>query len=763
MTGAGRALYLDTLGGMTDAAWAFEDGRLIEVNGPFRLLLGMPDAGPELMGTEWWPWALQLARSARDTAATTRLLERMRRDGAAARDVAFEDGRIVEIEHAPVALADGAEGHVWRVRDVTVARTHVAALREAVASAEKANDTRRAFLAGLSHELRTPANAIIGMSELVGETTLSGDVRHLVAGIERNARRLLGLIERLLAFAGEGARADSLTPSPFSPVELVDQVASGHAGDAGPMLLCRRGPDVPRRVVGDRSGIEGLLRHLLAFALDVSEGAVEVGVERAFDGGQPAEKARLRFFVRDGVDRRDQPEPEAVLDRVFWRSTAGGEEAGVGRQIVYGLVQRIGGTLDIRPSARGTLYELRCPVEVEVGPDRSEPLAGRRILVADPHPERRVLHAEQCLEWGAAIRTAADAEAVRARLDRHEVDLALVADPLEIDRPGVPWIRIAAPDRLDLDAPNCVWRLGPTPQRAELLAAFRRCMAAEPEPQPGPAHVLVVEDLPDNATVVRRFLEHAGHRVRVVTDGAQALQAVRADAWDIVLMDINLPDMDGIEVTRRLRAFEARARLGRTPAIALTAYTTDSVRARATAAGLLAFLTKPVDRRMLAEAIARHGRRGPVGLIVDSDPVGRLLLMRRGRRRASLRLRWAADGASARAMVEDEPVAFALVDSALSDGEGLPLVREFVARGIRCALVIDRDDRDQRAAAVDAGCLGVLVKPVAADAVSRVLARLCQDTGALAPIRPRTPRAAASTGTDGPKPASEPGSDDRPQ
>ncbi len=740
----GTERYQVALGELDTAAWAFEDadGRLVEVNPAFCALLGLADAPAALIGDRFRTRLNQLARLAQRPGDVTRLFDRLRCAVRGAGDVQFADGRICEVQCAPVELPAGARGHVWRFVDVTIARTHVAALRDAVASAEKANDGRRAFLAGLSHELRTPVNAVIGMSELAAEMTLDGDLAELVTGVERNARRLLNLIERLLAFAGGGAPVDSLSPAPFSPIALIDAVASGHVGDTGPMLLCRRGPDVPRRVVGDRAGLSTLLQHLLGFAVDVDHGLVELGVDCA-PGGRPAQgeadapQETLRFFVRDTVDRTAVDEPEAVLDEVFWRAGGVAEEVGVGRQIVLALVGRVGGELRVRHTPEGTLFEVICPLVVERGPDRREPLAGRRVLIADPHPERRALHAEQCLEWGAAIRTAADADALRDALMHEPIDLALVADPLLVERGDLPWVRVAAPGQLDVQVESCIWRVGPTPRQDELLAAFERCLAAEEADGAGSARVLVVEDLVDNALVVRRFLEAAGHRVEVAATGARALRAIRSDAWDIVLMDINLPDIDGLEVTRRMRAFEARARLGQTPAVALSAYATDSVRDRAAAAGLRTFLTKPVDRQVLLDAVARHGRRGPVGLIVDSDPVGRLLLMRRARRRASLRLRWAADAAEARRIATRESVAFAVIDSALSDGDGLPLARWMCAEGVRCALVIDRDERPLREQAIDAGCDAVLAKPVAATEVARVLARLCRDTGALAPIRPR--------------------------
>lgn len=751
--GPDEGAHLRALAALLPSAWLLEgaDGRVVASNAALCDLFHL-DGGPAgLEGRAVDRVLARVARTAVDPEAFVALAARCRTEGLPRRgdEVGLVDDRVVEMDYAPVPLAGGRRGHVWHFRDVTASRTHVDALRRAVIAAEQASEDRRRFLAGMSHEIRTPVNAIIGMTELVSENTLDGDVRHLVDGVQRNATRLLRLIERLLAFTGSPRPAERVEVGPFSPLEVVESVVAGQAAaaeDAGLVLLCRRGPDVPARTIGDRVGVEQLVEHLAGFAVQSGSPVVEVGVDvRLPDGaslsgdgeGGPAQ-ATVVFFVRDRIDRREVGEPEAILDRVFWRGRGAQEEVGLGRQVVFGLVERVGGTLAVRPGPDGTLFELRCEVIVERWPRREEPLAGRTVLIADPEPERRALHAEECIELGASIRTAADVDAMHAIIAAGAVDCALVTDPLSLGVPGLPWVRLAPAGRLDAVEPTCVWRLGLAPQRRELVAALGRCGRVHDGLEAaGPARVLVIEDLPDNEVVLRRFLESAGHRVHSVESGSEGLMAMRGDAWDVVLMDINLPDMDGVAVTREIRAFEARAHLGATPVVAVTAYATDDMRQAAAAAGMQAFVIKPVDRGRVLAAVARYGRRGQVGLIVDDDPVGRLLLMRRVRRRASLRPRWAADAADARAVADREQVSFAIIDASLPDQDGLALAREFIARGIRCALVTDQDGRTTREGALRAGCLDVLTKPVRAEAVARAIAHLCTDTGALTPVVPR--------------------------
>lgn len=634
------------------------------------------------------------------------------------------DGRVIERDYVPVQFDDGEPGHAWHLRDATAQHRAIGALEAAVATADEATGSRDAFLAGLSHELRTPLNAVLGLSELVGEMVDDAEVKGLLDGVRRNAVRLLRLMERLLMFADPPAPEDKRD---FDPVELLEEIAveaAPHAAEHGAMLICRRDAHLPRRLIGQPAPLRQLLTHLAAYAAHTAEGGtIECTVE--LDAASTAgPEADVIFTVRDAVERHGPLDTDALLGRVFWRGLEGDADTGLGRGVLRRLIERTGGSIEVHPEPHGTAFRLRWTGPIGVAATTDQPLAGRRILVADTHPRRLAAHAALCQSLGATLAVAADDSGIAAVLAAVPIDIALIADPLAPPSSAVPWIGIAGLD--GTCGAGSVTCLGRVPRRAELIAALR----ALDGHADGTARVLVCDDLPDNLLVIRRFLEAGGHRVTCVETGEDAVTAARADAFDLILMDVHLPGIDGIEAARRIGDNETSARLTPTPTVAVTAHATDEVRRRARRAGMAAFVVKPIDREVLAEVVRRHRRRGPVLLIIESDPIACRLLLRWARGLPAVRPRCAEDAASAWAVVEAEGVDFALVDGSLpgsGDRGGLALAEQLIARGVRCAMMMAHDAphaSQTRQAALAAGCVAVLTRPLTATAVSRVIHRL---------------------------------------
>ncbi|MEZ4436630.1 MAG: response regulator [bacterium] len=710
-----RALW-DALG----AAWLLEDAerRIRAVNTAWCRLfaLGDPEA---LLGRPADALHRQIARRLADPAAALASADAALTRGEPRRGelLTLADGRVFERDYVPVHLDDGTPGHAWHLRDVTDHHRAVAALEAAVATAAEAEAARDAFLAGLSHELRTPLNAVLGLSELVGEVVDDPEVKGLLDGVRRNAVRLLRLMERLLLFADPPAPEEN---HDFDPVELIEEIAveiAPVAGEHGALVVCRADPALPLRLAGSAASLRQLLGHLAAHAAHAAtEGLIELSVEPA-GAGPPG---GLLFTVRDTIDRQGPLDVDALLESVFWRGIDGGGEPGVGRGVLRRLVERTGGRVDVHPAAPGTTFRVHWTGAIATPRPTERPLLGRRILIADPHPRRLTAHAWLCHALGATVAIATDDAGLAAVLARAPIDVALVADPLTPPADAIPWIGIAGVD--GTCGAGCVTCLGRVPRRAELIAALR-ALDAEAE---GAARVLICDDLPDNLLVMRRFIEAAGHRVATVETGEAAVAAVRADAFDLVLMDVHLPGIDGIEAARRIAGHETSARLTPTPVVAVTAHATDDVRRRARRAGMAAFVVKPAGREALAEVIRRHRRRGPVLLIVERDPVACRLLLRWARGLPAVRPRCAEDAAAAWAVVDGEGVDFALVGDALGDPDrgGLELARQLIRRGIRCAMMMAHDAHQSRQSALAIGCVDVLTRPLTADAVSRVIHRL---------------------------------------
>lgn len=640
------------------------------------------------------------------------------------------DGRVIERDYVPVQFDDGEPGHGWHLRDATAQHRAIGALASAVATADEATGSRDAFLAGLSHELRTPLNAVLGLSELVGERVDDPEVKGLLDGVRRNAVRLLRLMERLLMFADAPAPEDK---HDFDPVELIEEIAveaAPHAAEHGAMLICRRDPRLPRRLIGQPAPLRQLLTHLVAYAAHTAEGGtIECAVELADPASGAGLEADVIFTVRDAIKRRGPLDTQALLGHVFWRGLDGDADSGLGRGVLRRLIERTGGSIEVHPEPAGTAFRLRWTGLIGAAATIEAPLTGRRILVADAHPRRLATHAALCQSLGATLAVAADDSGIAAVLGAVPIDIALIADPLTPSSSAVPWIGIAGLD--GTCGAGSVACLGRVPRRAELIAALRALDGHADDT----ARVLVCDDLPDNLLVIRRFLEAAGHRVTCVETGEDAVTAARGDAFDLILMDVHLPGIDGIEAARRIGDHEASARLTPTPTVAVTAHATDEVRRRARRAGMAAFVVKPIDREVLAEVVRRHRRRGPVLLIIESDPIACRLLLRWARGLPAVRPRCAEDAAAAWTVVEAEGVDFALVDASLpgsGDRGGLALAEQLIARGVRCAMMMAHDAphaHHTRQAALTAGCLAVLTRPLTASAVSRVIQRL----GAAAP------------------------------
>lgn len=711
-----RALW-DALG----TAWLLEDAdrRVRAISPAWCALFGLGDP-QALLGRPADELHRQSARRLADPSAGLASVAAAIAGGEPRRGEALHlaDGRVIERDYVPVRLDDGAPGHAWHLRDITEHHRAVAALEAAVAAATEAEAARDAFLAGLSHELRTPLNAVLGLSELVGEVVDDVEVQGLLDGVRRNAVRLLRLMERLLLFSDPPAPEEK---HDFDPVELIEDVAveiAPIAGEHGAIVVCRADPALPLRLAGSAASLRQLLGHLAAHAAHAATaGTIELTVEPA----DAHAAGGLVFTVRDTTERQGPLDVDTLLESVFWRGIDGGGEPGVGRGVLRRLVERTGGRIEIRPDPPGTAFRVHWTGPIATPRPTERPLLGRRVLIADPHPRRLTAHAWLCHALGATVAIAADDAGLTAVLATTPIDVALVADPLAPPRDAVPWIGIAGAD--GTCGSGCVTCLGRVPRRAELIAALR-ALDAEAD---GAARVLICDDLPDNLLVMRRFVEAAGHRVACVETGEDAVTAVRADAFDLVLMDVHLPGIDGIEAARRIADHETSARLTPTPVVAVTAHATDDVRRRARRAGMAAFVVKPAGREALAEVVRRHRRRGPVLLIVERDPVACRLLLRWARGLPAVRPRCAEDAAAAWAVVEGEGVDFALVgDAALGEPErgGLDLARQLIRRGVRCAMMMAHDAHQARQSALAIGCVDVLTRPLTADAVSRVIQRL---------------------------------------
>jgi PAS domain S-box-containing protein len=585
------------------------------------------------------------------------------RHGSRRADVPFThaDGsrRVIEATTVAVRNPDGTMvGMIDVSRDVTAEREFAAereqaaqAMAEARDAALMATEAKSAFLATMSHEIRTPLNAVIGLTGLLLHTALDPQQRDFVETVRTSGDALLGIINDILDFSKIEAGELELEQAPFPLRDCVESALDLLAAESaakGLELVCHVEPDCPEHVLGDVTRLRQVLVNLVSNAVKFTErGDVLVTVESA---GGPGDTA-LRFTVTDtGIGI-----PADRMDRLFksfsqvdasTTRTHGG--TGLGLAISQALVGAMGGTLQVTSEVgRGSVFTFTVALGRAVGvPAAGTPVAadlpGRSALVVDDNATNRRILRLQLESWGMACTdVGTPAEGLALIRDGRQFDLAILdmtmpdmdGDRLAADLrtlPGgrdLPLVlltsagRAPAGDHFDAILPKPTKTAALRDAVARVLVRDGRSAtptvtpAATPTPAttaglPGAAdtlRILVAEDNAVNQEVGRLMLHRLGHHVDIVDNGRQALDAVLRRPYDVVLMDIQMPEMDGLEATRRIRTEVAAEQQPHIVAVTASALIAD--RDACAAAGMDDYLSKPVRMEELARVLVRLGRR----------------------------------------------------------------------------------------------------------------------------------------------------------
>lgn len=564
--------------------------------------------------------------------------------------VAFTD--ITERKHTELALATAAAMLKERNHELLEARD------QALAATQAKSD----FLASMSHEIRTPMNAIIGMADLLKETALTPDQLDYVDRFTRAANALLDLINDILDLSKIEAGHVDLETIPFDLCELIEgttELLGTRAHAKGLELVAHVAPEVPAWVEGDPTRLRQILINLLGNAIKFTERG-GVTVEVRLDPTRE-DSGSLHITVADTGIGIPRDKLQAIFEnftQVDSSTTRRYGGTGLGLGISKRLVELMGGTIWVEstPEHGSTFHvTIRLPARqaIESSPDTAplplSTLAGRRILVVDDHATNRLVVREHLSRWEAEVHEAPDgASALQmlrqapARNQRYDLvvldgrmpgmDGWQLAAALKTDAElgSVPAIMLTPEARLSsaqqLTAAGLRACLTKPIRRAPLLHAVQRALHSEPaadlsvpvaRPDTSgpegtrPLRILLVEDLEDNRDVVALFLKDKPYTLEMAEHGLEAVAKFIAGRYDLVLMDIQMPQMDGYAATAAIRHWEQDHHRAPTPIVALTANAFQEELEKSLAAGCDAHLTKPIKKQHLLEAICRYARVTP--------------------------------------------------------------------------------------------------------------------------------------------------------
>jgi signal transduction histidine kinase/CheY-like chemotaxis protein/HPt (histidine-containing phosphotransfer) domain-containing protein len=642
-------------------------------------------------------------------------------------------------------------------RDIGLRRKREVELRRALDAAAAASRAKTQFLATVSHEIRTPLNAVIGMTELIRDTPLSSEQADFARTVHSNAEALLFLINDMLDSSKIEAGQVDLEEIPFDIRDVVDGVVEilGVRSDAkGLELVADVQSDLPERFLGDPNRLRQILMNLVGNAIKFTErGEVSVHVSA---GGPKTSSDRMEvdLEVRDtgvGIAPQDQGrvferfiQADASTNRRF-----GG--TGLGLSISQALTELMGGRVTLKSEpGRGSTFRVSLPLRVPVA--GVAPVAAFALLrgvpavIVEPNMTARQA-VEAALEsvgmHTTAFGTAADALAHIRSVGTEATQVVIAADRLP-DGSGGDLARSLHQEKFrarvvllcalhSQAAPvgrgavvDCVYK--PVKQR-RLLEAVARAVSPQQGVSAPAAHaraavrpqraaaprVLLAEDNQDNWTLTTRLLTAAGYEVDLAENGERATERAARFRYDLILMDLEMPVLDGFEATARIRQHERESGSERTPIVALTAHAVEGFRERALESGMDDYTTKPIKREQLLATVERWVDARPVVLVVDDSPENQTLV-RNYLKRKQLRLVTAHNGREGLEAFQRQRVSLILLDMEMPLMDGYEAARAIrrtdEGRSVPILAMTGYEGPEERQKCLNAGCSFYVSKPI---------------------------------------------------
>lgn len=515
----------------------------------------------------------------------------------------------------------------------------------------RAAEIKAQFFASMSHDIRTPMNMIIGMIDLLSRTRLSEEQSNFVQMLNKASENLLSLVNNVLDLSKIESGRFEIEQSEFDLLETVETVLdiiSPRAHSKGLEVIFKGNPDIPRVVLGDASRLKQILINLLGNAVKFTgSGEIILSIET-----KPISEKQiaLAFFVRDTGIGIAQSQTDKIFDhftqlKTKMRTTS--EGSGLGLSICKRLAELMGGTISVDSTVgKGSTFCFRAPFgQVPTAEDHPKELKdvslkGRRILIFDDNAALCLSLTKQLSEMGAIVASASTGDQAKELIGKEPKKFDLIFADIRVPGTLSGGLDVLRQFQDDSGLMNSIIMMLPTNHRhgdLELIKKtgiknyimkpvkvldLKRVVARALNPKPAalresaaealnapeklkliPLNVLVVDDSEDNRILVELYFKNTPFKYVMAESGFVALEKFKTQTFDLVLMDLQMPKMDGYDALRAIRKWESAQNRKKTPIVALTAYALKEEAEKSIAAGFTAHVTKPIRKDELIEVV----------------------------------------------------------------------------------------------------------------------------------------------------------------